>query len=108
MATSSDADASAVTDNGSRFYGEIDEAMVFNRGLTDPEAKGERRTRPYLRFGSSDGTVCARQRSSTCSRCGAQCPRIDKAHQSASVFSEAKCCSISIYSVYYYLKVGLP
>ncbi len=47
MATSSDADASAVTDNGSRFYGEIDEAMVFNRGLTDPEAKGERRTRPY-------------------------------------------------------------
>ena len=44
MATSSDADASAVTDNGSRFYGEIDEAMVFNRGLTDPEAKGERRT----------------------------------------------------------------
>ena len=42
MATSSDADASAVTDNGSRFYGEIDEAMVFNKGVTGTEAAGER------------------------------------------------------------------
>ena len=37
-ATQSDSDASAVDENGSRFFGEIDEAMVFNIGVDDAMA----------------------------------------------------------------------
>ena len=32
----------ALSNAGSRFYGEIDEAMVFNKGVTGTEAAGER------------------------------------------------------------------
>ena len=31
----------ALSNSGSRFYGEIDEAMVFNKGVTGTEAAGE-------------------------------------------------------------------